>query len=274
MPGLRAASDYRFYDGTAWVSLQGLPGSAGVDGSTWFFSNGVPLLGDGVPGDKALDFTTGNVYEKTDPISWTLRGNMKGPKGDPGTAGTDGADGAAGTPGTPGTNGADGADGADGKDGTGVSIQGQAATTLPTQRPDATPLRPGDMFLLGTPLPVGVPASAAGPAAVGDGIISNGVGGWTNVGPVRGPKGDKGDPGTVGTPGIPGGDGTDGKSAYQLWLDAGNVGTQAQFLAGMVGTAGTAGTPGTPGADGNSIQVFQSALPPVGMNPGDFWILP
>lgn len=39
--------------------------------------------------------------------------------------------------------------------------------------------------------------------------------------------------------GVDGEDGDDGKSAYQIWLDAGNTGTEAQFLASLKGDAGT-----------------------------------
>lgn len=49
-----------------------------------------------------------------------------------------------------------------------------------------------------------------------------------------GPKGDPGDPGA------------DGDSAYQVWLDEGNTGTEQDFLDALKGTDGT------PGADGDS----------------------
>jgi hypothetical protein len=51
---------------------------------------------------------------------------------------------------------------------------------------------------------------------------------------VPGPKGDPGDPGA------------DGDSAYQVWLDEGNTGTEQDFLDALKGTNGT------PGADGDS----------------------
>ena len=54
--------------------------------------------------------------------------------------------------------------------------------------------------------------------------------------------------------GVPGPPGDDGLSAYQVWLAAGNVGTEQDYLAalqGDQGTAGVDGTPGSPGADGN-----------------------
>lgn len=66
---------------------------------------------------------------------------------------------------------------------------------------------------------------------------------------AQGAKGDKGDAGT------PGAKGEDGKSAYQIWLDAGNTGSEAAFLASLKGDAGTkgdTGAAGAPGADGHS----------------------
>lgn len=62
---------------------------------------------------------------------------------------------------------------------------------------------------------------------------------------VPGPKGDPGDPGE------------DGDSAYQVWLDEGNTGTEQEFLDSLKGTDGT---PGDPGADGDSAyQVWLDA---------------
>ena len=46
--------------------------------------------------------------------------------------------------------------------------------------------------------------------------------------------------------------GADGKSAYQIWLDAGNTGTQADFLNAIKGAAGSAGAAGVAGANGKS----------------------
>lgn len=44
-----------------------------------------------------------------------------------------------------------------------------------------------------------------------------------------------------------GGDGQDGESAYQIWLDAGNTGTEDDFLASLKGSDGKDGTDGEPG---------------------------
>jgi hypothetical protein len=69
------------------------------------------------------------------------------------------------------------------------------------------------------------------------------------VGP-QGPKGDKGDIGDTGPQGLPGTDGVDGKdgvngtdglegkSAYQIWLDQGNSGTEQDFLDSLKGEQG------------------------------------
>ena len=99
---------------------------------------------------------------------------------------------------------------------------------------------------------------------------------------VPGPKGDPGDPGEdgdsayqvwldegntgteqdfldslKGTDGTPGDPGADGDSAYQVWLDAGNTGTEQEFLDSLKGADGT---PGDPGADGDSAyQVWLDA---------------
>ena len=53
---------------------------------------------------------------------------------------------------------------------------------------------------------------------------------------AQGPKGEKGDPGPIGErgpagkDGLNGHDGKDGKSAYQIWLDLGNTGSEQDFI--------------------------------------------
>lgn len=51
-------------------------------------------------------------------------------------------------------------------------------------------------------------------------------------------------------PGPPGPKGDDGLSAYQVWLEAGNKGTEADFLASLKGAKGDTGTPGAKGDTG------------------------
>ncbi|MFI1770851.1 hypothetical protein ACH5TX_03960, partial [Flavobacteriaceae bacterium MEBiC06459] len=52
------------------------------------------------------------------------------------------------------------------------------------------------------------------------------------------------------TPGPAGANGKDGDSAYQIWLDNENTGTEAEFLASLVGETGAQGPQGIPGNDG------------------------
>lgn len=73
-----------------------------------------------------------------------------------------------------------------------------------------------------------------------------------------GKDGADGAPGADGKDGAPGADGrdgqdgADGKSAYQIWLDAGNTGTEADFLASLKGEKGDSGEQGAPGTDGQN----------------------
>lgn len=60
-------------------------------------------------------------------------------------------------------------------------------------------------------------------------------------GELRGQRGDAGKDGR---------DGLDGESAYQIWLDAGNVGSKADYLASMKGKPGDKGPTGPAGKDG------------------------
>ena len=64
---------------------------------------------------------------------------------------------------------------------------------------------------------------------------------------VQGPQGETGAQGEKGDKGE---DGDDGKSAYQIWLDAGNNGTAADFLAWLKGEAGEKGDKGDKGDKG------------------------
>lgn len=79
---------------------------------------------------------------------------------------------------------------------------------------------------------------------------------------------EKGETGATGPQGEPGSDGTDGadgangKSAYQIWLDAGNTGTEEEYLAslkgdkGDKGDTGEQGIQGPPGTDGTSTYFY------------------
>ena len=58
---------------------------------------------------------------------------------------------------------------------------------------------------------------------------------WVDVGDIQGPAGKDGQ------------DGHDGKSAYQIWLENGNVGTEEEYLASLKGEQGQAGQNGKDG---------------------------
>ena len=94
--------------------------------------------------------------------------------------------------------------------------------------------------------------------------------GWTKIDGVAGPQGDQGvqgiqgEPGPTGQPGAQGlagsdgedgangTNGSDGSSAYQIWINAGNTGTESDFLASLAGSDGEDGANGTNGSDGSS----------------------
>ena len=73
-----------------------------------------------------------------------------------------------------------------------------------------------------------------------------------------GPQGPKGNPGEAGPqgpkgdPGDTGDKGAQGKSAYDLWLEAGNVGTEADFLLSLKGNPGETGPQGPKGDPGDT----------------------
>ena len=63
----------------------------------------------------------------------------------------------------------------------------------------------------------------------------------SQVDTLKGPKGDKGEPGATGA---------DGRSAYQVWLDAGNKGTETDFITSLKGSQGPQGERGPQGPQG------------------------
>lgn len=58
---------------------------------------------------------------------------------------------------------------------------------------------------------------------------------------LKGDTGDTGETGATGASGADGADGADGKSAYDIWIDAGNEGTEADFLTSLKGADGADG---------------------------------
>ena len=151
----------------------------------------------------------------------------QGPPGPPGADGKDGADGERGPEGPRGPKGEDGAPGAPGADGNDGASAYQVAVAAGFVGTEAEWLD----SLVGEEGPRG-PAGADG--ADGE----------------RGPEGPEGPRGPQGIQGEPGVDGADGKSAYQIALDEGFVGTEAEFLDSLVGPEGPQGDEGPEGPRG------------------------
>ena len=84
---------------------------------------------------------------------------------------------------------------------------------------------------------------------------------------ATGPQGAPGPQGPVGPSGLQGAKGDLGSSAYQVWLDNGNVGTETDFLNDLVGPQGPAGPAGFPGSAGvNGVNGIDGAQGPQGPN--------
>lgn len=114
------------------------------------------------------------------------------------------------------------------------------------------------------------------------------AGAWVIQFNIKGPTGDTGATGATGATGSQGATGAtggagaagaDGKSAYQSWLDLGNTGTEAQFIAalkgatgniGATGATGNTGATGTAGTNGATMLSGTGAPTSQGVN-GDFY---
>jgi hypothetical protein len=100
---------------------------------------------------------------------------------------------AMGEQGPQGERGDDGPPGPQGNTGAGVHLRGAYFGT-DTALPVAP--EPGDMWVLGIPLPTLAPDQMDDtPKANGDGMVYDTIGGWVNSGPIRGPRGFEGPPG-------------------------------------------------------------------------------
>ena len=74
---------------------------------------------------------------------------------------------------------------------------------------------------------------------------------------VFGPTGSTGPTGATGSTGIQGPQGDDGRSAYEVWTDNGNVGSETTFFDSLKGTSGTSGFDGSSGTSGHLEQKVQ-----------------
>jgi uncharacterized protein (TIGR02145 family) len=140
--------------------------------------------------------------------------DVPGPEGPQGPAGPAGAQGPQGEPGPSGADGQDGAVGATGP----IGPQGPAG-------------------------PQG-PQGVAGPAG------ADGQDGAVGATGASGPAGPAGPQGIAGADGQ---DGNNGQSAYEIWLDLGNTGTEQDFIDSLVGPEGPQGAQGPQGNPGTTI---------------------
>ena len=236
------------------TGAQGAPGSKGDKGDTGAQGVSVTLKGtkatiadlpiSGSAGDGWI-VTTGNGGNHADGSLWFWNitdgkwddiGPIVGPQGDQGPQGQTGSTGPQGQQGIPGNDGQatglsgnDGTDGVDGQDGApgpkgDQGADGSDGSSAYQIWIDAGNIGTEAQFL----------ASLVGPSG------NDGTDGVDGQDGAPGPKGDQG------------ADGSDGSSAYQIWIDAGNTGTEAQFLASLVGPSGNDGTDGATGDDGDS----------------------
>jgi hypothetical protein len=246
------------------VGPQGLPGTNGTNGL-----NGA----DGVDGNNGLSayqiwLNLGNTGTEVDFIA-----SLTGPQGLQGPTGNDGAQGLQGLPGTNGLNGADGVDGNDGLSAyqswlnlgnTGTEVDFIASLTGP-QGIQGPAGNDGAQGLQGLPGTNGL--NGADGVDGNNGLSAYQI--WLNLGNtgteadfiasltgpqgIQGPVGPQGLPGTNGTNGLNGADGVDGNnglSAYQIWLNLGNTGTEADFTASLTGPQGVQGPTGSTGSTG------------------------
>lgn len=85
----------------------------------------------------------------------------------------------------------------------------------------------------------------------------------------QGDKGENGDVGNTGVQGLPGKDGANGKSAYELAVDAGFVGDEAEWRASLKGTKGDPGAQGPKGEQGFQGISGDKGLPGEKGQPGE-----
>lgn len=204
--------------------IQGIQGATGpvgpqgIQGETGPVGPEGPQGVQGPSGDDAYEVAVAEGFVGTR-VEWlaSLEG-PQGPKGDTGDAGPQGPIGPQGIQGETGPQGPQGIQGIQGPQG----LAGNSAYA--------------EAVLAGF---VGTEAewlaSLVGPA--GD----TGPQGPQGIQGIQGPIGPEGPTGPQGVQGI---QGPDGDSAYQVWLNAGNVGTEQDYLDSLVGPTGPAGPAG------------------------------
>ena len=202
---------------------QGSAGQNGLDGANGINGTNGTDGTDGADGLSAYEiwFAAGNTGNEADFLASLV--------GQDGADGVNGADGADGANGTDGMNGLDGLNGADGADGLSAYELWLAAGNTGNEAD----------FLVSL---IGAPGEQGEAGA-------------------QGPQGPEGPQGPAGEPGAEGADGAAGLSAYEIWLELGNTGTEQDFIAYLSG--GAAFSPSVHGVfdsetDGNTFEIAEA----------------
>ena len=231
---------------TGVAGTQGPAGNNGLDGKTVLNGTTNPIASLGTNGDFYINSASSSLFgPKTNGI-WGSGVPLVGPQGIQGPQGIAGA------------NGANGSNGL-----SAYQIWLNAGNTG-TEAQFLTTLRGA--------------TGAQGPQGIQGVQGAIGLTGATGPQGIQGVAGQTGATGPQGTNGPNGTNGNNGLSAYQIWINAGNTGTEAQFLTALRGATGAQGIQGVAGTNGNNgldgktvLNGTQNPTASTGNN-GDFYI--
>jgi len=246
---------------------QGIAGDSGINGQDGLSAYQIWLNAGNTGTEEQFINSLHGQTGPQGPIGLTGATGATGAQGQTGATGPQGLQGVIGLTGATGPQGQQGVIGLTGANG----LQGQTGPQGPIGLTGATgPQGPQGIIGLtgangatGAQGPIGLTGATGpqGPQGVNGLTGATGATGAQGQTGATGPQGPIGLPGATGAQGpigLSGANGTNGLSAYQIWLNAGNAGTQAQFLTslqGVTGVAGIAGTNGTNGVDGKNTLV-------------------
>ncbi|HEY1025072.1 MAG TPA: hypothetical protein VGE26_07905 [Sphingobacteriaceae bacterium] len=235
----RDKNHFEFFYNTQWHNMSnGLPGLQGIQGIKGDRGETGAQGPQGLRGDKGDTGATGPAGAQG-PVGSTGPQGARGEKGETGSAGPVGAQGPAGLTGPAGPQGPKGDTGAAGP----IGPQGPIGLTGPAG-PQGTKGETGAIGPVGPQGPSG-PLGADGKSLEWQGSFASApVSPQLNWGYYN--TTDKASYIFNGTSWqLIMRDGANGKPVYQTWLDQGNTGSEAQFLASLKGADGVNGTNGS-----------------------------
>jgi hypothetical protein len=230
---------------------QGPAGADGAQGPQGEMGPQGPAGADGLPGEKGDTGDVGPAGPQGLQGEQGLPGE-KGDKGDQGEMGPVGPQGLKGDQGDVGPVGAQGPMGPQGIQGKAFAIS-KIYSSVASLNADTNPsgISSGEFAVIST--------GSANDEDNAKLFLWTGSG-WTYItdlsgadgmqGP-QGPTGAQGIQGEQGPQGLAGNDGADGKSAYEVAVEEGFVGTEAEWLASLVGPQGPTGPQGPAGSASN-----------------------